>query len=79
MATDIYLRYFMYSREQLELKKTVASKRGKTYVPGTVIVNGSAKQFTEMVTDPVNVNFSDAMLVTSGDMRKIKYTDPAIQ
>ena len=71
-----YDRYFMYSREQLKLKNELESKIGRTFKPGTVIVNGNKKQYTEMCTVPNTVRFPDSKIIIAGDIRTITYTDP---
>jgi len=73
---DNYNRYFMFSAEQLRLKKEIESKIGRIFVPGTIIVNGGKKQYTEMCTNPNSTRFSDSTIVASGDIRKITYTEP---
>ena len=70
-----YMRYFMYSTEQMKLKRTIEKRLGRDLVLGTVIVKGEQKQYTEIVTDPKNVKYSDAEIVVYGDIRELKYTD----
>jgi hypothetical protein len=69
---SIYYRYFVYSAEEEDLRKRV---HGENVSFGTVIVNGVAKRYTSIVTDPANTK-SDALIVCKGDIRKIKYTPP---
>lgn len=69
---SIYYRYFVYSAEEEDLRKRV---HGENVNFGTVIVNGVAKRYTSIVTDPANTK-SDALIVCKGDIRKIKYTPP---
>lgn len=69
---SIYYRYFVYSAEEEDLRKRV---HGENISFGTVIVNGVAKRYTSIVTDPANTK-SDALIVCKGDIRKIKYTPP---
>jgi len=71
-----YDRYFMFSREQLRIKKELESKIGRTFTPGTVIVKGNRKQYTEMCIIPNNARFPDSRVVIVGDMRTIAYTEP---
>ena len=71
-----YMRYFLYSREQMNIKKSVEEKLGKTFKIGTVIVKGLPQEYTEITTDPVNIKFSDAKVVAYGDIRDMKYTKP---
>lgn len=69
---SIYYRYFVYSAEEEDLRKRL---HGENVSFGTVIVNGVAKRYTSIVTDPANTK-SDALIVCKGDIRKIKYTPP---
>lgn len=68
-------KYFIYSSEQLKLRKSVEAKMGKTFKCGTVIVNGTRKLFTELSTKPIS-RFSDAIIVAQGDPTLMKYTLP---
>lgn len=75
MATTVnsmYLRYFMYSAEEESLVQKV---HGNDVQFGTVSVNGVAKRYTSIVRDPAQSK-SDAVVVTKGDIRKIRYTTP---
>lgn len=73
MAVDIYNRIFIFSKEQMETKKAVEGKNAKF---GTVIVRGSSKLYTSIVTRITSSLPSDYQIVTSGDIRKIKYFPP---
>ena len=67
---SMYYRYFMYSREEEERRERV---RGINAKFGEVMVNGVAKRYTNIVRDPDDAP-ADAVLITKGDYRKIKYT-----
>ena len=70
---DIYNRIFIFSKEQMNKKKEIEGKNAKF---GTVVVKGSNKIYTEIVRK-INSNLpSDYEIVTSGDIRKIKYFPP---
>lgn len=69
------IKYFMYSSEQLKLRKQVESRMGKKFKVGHVIVNGVKKPFTELTPAPKS-RFSDAIIVASGDPQTMKYTLP---
>ena len=69
-------KYFMYSRSQLDLRKKLEVKNGRTFVPGNVIINGVKKQYTELSNTPKNNKFSDSIIVWSGDISTVKYTEP---
>ena len=74
----MYERYFMFSQEHARYIKDLEAKNGnKNYRLGTVLVGGTYKPFTNIVTDPKTYTdrYSDAKIVASGDLRKIKYKD----
>lgn len=80
MAIDnIYIRYFMFSMEHYNKTRDIEKKCGNNnYKFGQVIVSGNYKPFTVITRDPETYSrrYSDAKIVTSGDIRKIKYTEP---
>ncbi len=51
----------------------------KHYKFGTVLVNGYPKMFTSIVRDPNQYSgrYGDAKVVASGDIRKMRYTEPS--
>ena len=69
------VKYFLYSSEQLKLRKQVESRMGKKFKAGVVIVKGVRKLFTELSSEPTS-RFSDAKVVASGDPITMKYTMP---
>ncbi len=73
MSNNGNIKFFMFSSSQMKMRKEVEAKLGKVYNPSLVLVNGEYKQYTEMVNDPKNARFSDSIIVTSGDIRHIKY------
>lgn len=75
MATTSNM-YFMFSSEQLKMRITIEAKLNKRFKPGTVIVNGVNKPYTEIVRDPNNVRYKDSKIVMFGDLNLIKYTEP---
>lgn len=70
---DIYERIFIFSKEQYKRKKEIEGKNAKF---GTVIVKGSSKTYTEIVRKITPNLPSDYEIVTTGDIRKIKYFPP---
>lgn len=70
---DMYNRIFIFSREQMNRKKTI---EGKNATFGTVVVKGSNKIYTEIIRKITPNLPSDYEIVTSGDIRKIKYFPP---
>lgn len=65
--------YFMYSSEQYGVKKEACARIGRTYKPGTVIVNGKMKPYTEMVNNPADATYPDAIVVTFGPKSRMNY------
>lgn len=76
MPVDLYTRHFIFSREQMELKKKIEQKTKTKVEFGKVMVNGAQKVFTDIVKDKKDCKFSDAIVLISGDIRTIKYTEP---
>ena len=74
MADKSYDRIFIFSQEQMDLKKRVEGNRCKF---GTVVVNGSKKIYTDIVKNMSRVQYGDAKVIIQGDIRKIKYFPPA--
>ena len=72
MDIKMYNRYFMYSTEEEELRKKI---HGNNVSFGTVFVRGIPKRYTSIVRDPKDAK-ADAIVVISGDIRKIKYIPP---
>ena len=74
---SLYERYFVYSAEQKDelIKSLVVGTRPKL---GTVIVNGVAKEYTDILIDMSKARFSDTTLVIKGDIRKLKFTKPEL-
>ena len=68
-------KYFIYSAEQLKLRREIEAKMGKKFVIGQVIVSGARKPFTELSSNPKS-RFSDAKIVAEGDPTLMKYTLP---
>lgn len=54
----------------------IEARLGRELALGTVIVRGENKYYTEMVEDLSAVRYSDAEIVTYGDLRELVYTNP---
>ena len=65
-------KFFLYSNQQMKERKDVEKRIGKTYIPGTVLVNGTWKEYTE-ISPTSNSSYSDAKLIIEGDISNIKY------
>lgn len=69
---SLYYRYFVYSSTEEDMRIKL---NGQNAAFGTVIVRGVPKRYTSIVADMSKTN-ADAIIVTQGDIRKIKYTPP---
>ena len=75
--SNLYDRYFIFSRTQMERINDANTKAGRPApVFGTVIVNGIAKTYTDKIIDMNKAPFADSVIITQGDVRKIKFTQP---
>lgn len=68
--------YFIYSEEQFKEKNQILNRTGKTFEPGTVVVNGVRKKFTQLSTKPSIPRFIDFKIVAEGELDKFSYTEP---
>lgn len=70
--------YFLYSKEQQDLRYKTELKMGRYYKPGEVIVNGVKKKYTQ-ISDKPEMRFKDAIIVaTTQDLKSIRYSEPKI-
>lgn len=65
--------YFIFSSSQYRMKQDTMKTIGKEYNPGTVLVNGVYKQFTDIVDEVDSTRYPDAIVITSGYLDSIKY------
>lgn len=80
MSDNIYTRYFVFSKTQMENLIEIQKKRGGIAPKfGQVMVRGVARIYTDIVTSPNNTKFADSIVITSGDIRTIKYTTSNIK
>lgn len=70
------IRYFLYSREQVEFRKSIEAKMGRTYSPGYVISGGVKKLYSEISINPYSKRYSDANVVASGIITEMDYKPP---
>lgn len=66
--------YFLYSEQQRDHRSTIEAKMCRTFVPGTVVVNGIRKRFTEISSKSENL-YPDTTVVAKGYKSKMKYVD----
>jgi hypothetical protein len=69
----------MFSKDHYDKTLSIEKKSGSNYKFGTVTVNGFPKVFTSITRNPESYTkvYSDAKVVVSGDIRKIRYTEPS--
>lgn len=72
-------KYFLYSKDHLDEQLTILEKRSKVFIPGTVVVNGVRKQFTQLSSSPTMPRFIDTKIVAEGEESSFKYDKPRIE
>lgn len=78
IASTQRYKYFLYSDEQLKEKTEILAKTGKTFTPGTVVVNGTRQKFTQLSDKPTLGRFIDTKIVAEGYVDKFTFTEPII-
>lgn len=73
MAQDIYYRYFVFSRDQMDDQRRRAEKLGQVAKFGKVIVDGIPKEYTDILLDMKSAKYPDSILIAEGDIRSITY------
>lgn len=72
-------KYFLFSAAYVKDRNRIENARGKEFILGTVVVNGSRKEFS-MISDEANIfGYRDTRIVAYEDLSKIKYTDVSIK
>lgn len=67
-------KYFLYSASQLNKRKELEAKMGKTFIPGTVLYKGQKVIYTELSSVPNPSHIPDSKIVAQGEVPGIKYT-----
>ena len=62
------IMYFLYSTEQYKEKNNILNKAGKVFTPGTVVVNGQKKSYTQL----------SSKKVAEGNPKSMIYTEPKV-
>lgn len=70
-----YYVYFLYSDQQNKDRSGIEKKMSRVFVPGTVIVDGRKKIFTELSKSSSN-RYPDCKIVAEGMKSKMMYTPP---
>ena len=76
-SNDIYV-YFLYSDQQMSDRTKIERTINRTFKPGTVIVNGKKKLFTEISKKPTN-RYPDCKVVAEGYKSQMTFTDTISQ
>lgn len=72
--------YFIYSKQDLDNRKSMVKESGAKFKPGTVIVQGKVMNYTEKVNNlDSSMLRSDAKVVAKGNLENIIYTEPSIE
>ena len=71
---DFYM-YFLYSEQQNKERSEIEKKMSRVFSPGTVIVNGRKKIFTELSKSSSN-RYPDCKIIAEGWKSKMMYTPP---
>lgn len=71
-----YYVYFLYSEQQNKERSEIDKKMSRVFSPGTVIVNGRKKIFTELSKSSTN-RYPDCKIVAEGLKSKMMYTPPS--
>ena len=69
---DVYV-YFLYSEQQYKARTEIEARMSRVFNPGTVIVHGKRREFTEMSRTNTN-RYPDCKLVAEGWRSKMNYT-----
>lgn len=70
------IKYFLYSDEQITEKNKILGPSCKQFVPGTVVVGGTRKKFTQLSDQSTISRFVDCKVVASGELSDFTYTEP---
>ena len=72
---DSYV-YFLYSDQQSKERSEIDKRMSRVFSPGSVIVNGRKKIYTELSKSTTN-RYPDCKIVAEGWRSKMIYTPPA--
>lgn len=72
-SNDPYV-YFLYSEQQLADRTRIERTLNRVFNPGTVVINGKKKRFTEISKNSTN-RYPDCQIVAEGYKSQITFTD----
>ena len=76
---NIYHRIFIFSQTQMDQIMEIEKKKGSVApVFGTVIVRGTKRTYTDIVTTRDNIRYPDSRILIEGDIRSIKHTKSSL-
>lgn len=75
MSNDRYV-YFLYSKNQYNIRKEVEKNLGKVFIPGKVLNNGRWIDYTEISSNPYN-RYADSIVVAEGKINDFNYQSPS--
>ena len=79
IVDNIYHRVFIFSQSQMDEIMKIEKDRGSVPpVFGTVIVNGTKKIYTSILTNRNNIRYPDSRVLIEGDIRTIKHTKSSL-
>ena len=70
---DVYV-YFLYSDQQNKERSEIERRMSRTFVPGTVVVNGKKRTFTELSKKDKN-RYPDCKIIAEGFKSKMVFTN----
>ena len=70
-------KYFLFSTSYNADRDEAEKKFGKQFVLGTVVVNGSKKEFSFISDSSTNDRYSDIRIIAEGNIEEMKYTKPS--
>ena len=71
--------YFLYSYEYLKERNSVEEKIGRIFEPGTVIVDGTMKEYNILSSKPEVERYPDARIIAEGNIETMKYTEAIVK
>ncbi len=74
---DSYV-YFLYSETQKTERTTIEKKMSRSFIPGTVVINGRKKIFTEISKKSSN-RYPDCKVIAEGYKSKMTYTPISVR
>ena len=72
---DVYV-YFLYSEQQARDRSAIEKTMSRVFTPGTVVINGRKKIFTEISRKTSN-RYPDCKIVAEGFRSQLVYTNPS--